>query len=83
MFVQITKTGVQGKILHVDVLGLPLASNEEGSTVDRIMMLDSARKVSDWDSQHDEDLTVKEVRRRDFIDLGFGVPENHIDLTRA
>jgi hypothetical protein len=83
MFVQITKTGEQGKILHVDVLGLPLVDNKDGRTVDRMVMLDSARVVSDWDSQHEEDLTIKDIRRRDFIDLGFGVPENHIDLARA
>lgn len=82
MFVRLRKTDRAGRILDIDVLCLPFA-NGDLDDVESFVVLDAEGPTVDWDVDGTADLFIPSILSRDFIDLGHGVPLEHVDFVLA
>ena len=63
-----------------EALGVPLRGDGEGAVTSHLLFLDLPVDINNSDYFERSEYRYSNMRNRTFIDIGFGTPENFIDL---
>jgi len=68
-----------GRVIACEVLAVPLRRNEGSEEPDRVLVADAQISRTDMWRADEEGIVHSTPSERCYIDLGFGLPEGHID----